>query len=196
PHLSRESSKQEQQTGNNAKEKKDQKKKKHKELYDAAKGSIPLTSWLRRENKDEESCSSHKESIEEIQWKAVETSEKDEGDVRANEEESEEIQGDIRLTEEEEEMEREVQEEMSQEKDREITEEGAAGTDIEYQIQVERSFSKLKLVKSVFSLHSSVFDSCVMKRGFLTYCCSPLSETFQLIVKSFKYLKRQQMDKY
>ncbi|KAK2860220.1 hypothetical protein Q7C36_004386 [Tachysurus vachellii] len=32
-------------------------------------------------------------------------------------------------------MEREVQEEMSQEKDREITEEGATGADIEYQIQ-------------------------------------------------------------
>ncbi|KAF4114182.1 hypothetical protein G5714_004405 [Onychostoma macrolepis] len=96
------------------------KRKKHKELSDAAKGSIPLTSWLRRENKDEESCSSDKESIEEIQGKAVETSEKDEGEVRANEEESEiseEIQGDIRLSEEEEEMKREVQGEMIQEKD-------------------------------------------------------------------------------
>ncbi|GAA6072114.1 uncharacterized, partial [Tachysurus ichikawai] len=87
------------------------------------------------DNKDKESYSSDKESIEEIKGKAVETSEKDEGDVRAKEEESEEIQGDIRLGEEEEEMEREVQEEMSQEKDREITEEGAAGADIEYQIQ-------------------------------------------------------------
>ncbi|KAK2855327.1 hypothetical protein Q7C36_007196 [Tachysurus vachellii] len=131
PHLRSESSKQEQQTVS-AKERKDQKKK-HKDLSDTAKGSIPVTSWLRRENKDDESCSSDKESIEEIQGKAVETSEKDKGDVRANEEESGEIQGDIRLSEEE--VEREVQEEMSQENYTEITEEGAAGADIEYQIQ-------------------------------------------------------------
>ncbi|KAK2831153.1 hypothetical protein Q7C36_016239 [Tachysurus vachellii] len=150
PHLSRESSKQQTERI---------KRKKHKELSDTAKGSIPLTGWLRRENKDEEICSSDKESIEEIQGKAVETSEKDEGDVRANEEESEEIQGDIKLSEEEEDMEREVQEEMSQEKDREITEEGAAGADIEYHIQDEGEgivsgevvmISKLQLVKSVF----------------------------------------------
>ncbi len=80
-----------------------------------------------------ESCSSDKESIEEIQGKAVETNEKDEGEFRANEEESEiseEIQGYIRPSEEKEEMKREVQGEMIQEKDREITEEVAAEADI------------------------------------------------------------------
>lgn len=46
-----------------------------------------------------------------------------------------EIQGDIRPSEEEEEMKREVQGEMIQEKEREITEEGAAEADIEYQVQ-------------------------------------------------------------
>ncbi|GAA6106326.1 collagen alpha-5(VI) chain-like isoform X1 [Tachysurus ichikawai] len=54
-----------------------------------------LSSLQRTLLRTAESCSSDKESIEEIQGKAVETSEKDEGDVRANEEESEEIQEDI-----------------------------------------------------------------------------------------------------
>ncbi|XP_067310821.1 gelsolin-related protein of 125 kDa-like [Pseudorasbora parva] len=115
-------------------------KKKTRNSY-AAKGSIPLTSWLKRENKDAESCSSDKESIEEIQGKAFETRENDEGEVRTNEEESEmseEVQGDIRPNEEEEEMKREVQGEINQEKDREITEEGAAEADIEGQMTQEK----------------------------------------------------------
>ncbi|XP_060750233.1 rho GTPase-activating protein gacV-like [Tachysurus vachellii] len=149
------------------------KRKKHKELSDAAKGSIPLTSWLR--NKDEESCSSDKESIEEIQWKAVETSEKDEGDVRADEEESEEIQGDIKLSEEEEEMEREVQEEMSQEKDREITEEGATGADIEYQIQ---GTSEQDINQSLLALQFARDPAHVdqlkiqVNSDYIQFCCS------------------------
>lgn len=60
--------------------------------------------------------------------------EKDEGDVRASEEESkmsEETQGDIRPSEKEEEMKREVQGEMTQEMDREIIGEGSAEADTE-----------------------------------------------------------------
>ncbi|GAA6092480.1 CDK5 regulatory subunit-associated protein 1 isoform X1 [Tachysurus ichikawai] len=121
-----------------------------------------------------ESCSSDKESIAQIQGKAVETSEKDEGDVR-DEEESEEIQGDIRLSEEEEEMESEVQEEMSQEKDRVITEEGAAGADIEYQIQ---GTSEQDINQSLLALQFPTDPAHVdqlkiqVNSDYIQFCCS------------------------
>lgn len=125
-----------------------------------------------------ESCSSDKESIEEIQGKAVETSEKDEGEVRANEEESEiseEIQGDIRPSEEEEEMKREVQGEMIQEKDREITEEGAAEADIEYQVQgTNEQDNYPSLMALQFPTDPAHVEQLKIKlnSNYIQFCCS------------------------
>ncbi|KAI5085641.1 hypothetical protein C0J45_23658 [Silurus meridionalis] len=88
-------------------------------------------------------------------------------------EESEEIQGDIRLSEEE--MEREVQQEMSQEKDREITEEGAAGADIKYQIQ---GTSEQDINQSLLALQVPTDPARVdqlkiqVNSNYIQFCCS------------------------
>ncbi len=120
-----------------------------------------------------DSCSSDKESIEEIQGKVVETSEKDEGEVRASEEESEingELQGDIRPSEEEEEMKREVQE-----KDGEITYKRPAEADIEYQVQSTHEQDNYpSLMALPFPTDPAHVEQLKIKLNstYIQFCCS------------------------